>query len=212
MRLGDLFGALRRLWVLSVVVALLVVAAVVLVVRATPPTYEYTASVLLLPPEISRVSNEETDYTRANPLFYLGSLTQARDILIGEMSAKDVREQMEDDFPDTDYAVTPDVLSSGPVVVVKVESTDEDEGSRALDELTDSVPDRLQELQRGLGVKNDAMIQSHPLTRDTTPTVRQTTRLRQGIMAGGALTLVGLFLIGLVDALRRPRRGGRHDG
>lgn len=207
MRIGDLFGAIRRLWILSLLLAVLVGAAVFMVMRSTPPTYEYSASMLLLPPDIKRAELEgEQGYTRANPLFYLGSLTQTRDILIGAMSAKDVREAIEEKYPDTTYTTSDDALSSGPVLVLDVQSTDERQGSEALDSLAAAVPDELRKLQKGVGVKKDAMIQAHALTRDETPTVSQTARVRQGIMAGAALTVVGLFLIGLLDALRAQRR------
>src|SRR3954469_22555225 len=141
MFMGDIVGALRRRWILGVICFILVAAAVVLNLQRSLPSYSYSSTSLLLPPKVSRVIDPSSpDFTHGNPLFFLSSLDQTRDILIGSMNSKDTREQFAKKFPGASYTVTPDVLGSGPVLVVTTKATTDAQSSAAIAGLTTTVP------------------------------------------------------------------------
>ena len=206
----DTSSVLRRRWVAAVVALLAVVAAAGVVVQRTPAVWSYSSTVLLLPPEVSRVANEDgPDYTRGNPLFYLGSVTETRDILVGVMMAKDAAEEVAEEFPGITYSATPDVLGSAPVVVLTVQGSDRVVAGEAVTAITDSVPRHLNEIQGGLEIKKGARITAYTLTRQASPTASHKDRIRAGVMVGGALGLLALFAIGAGDALLQSRRRTR---
>lgn len=212
MSLRDLFDAVRRRWLVAVVGCLLVLGAVGWVVRATPATYTYTSSVILLPPEISRVVDpNEPDYTRSNPLFFLGTLGQARDILVGSLNSNDSAKEVERRYPGVKFTAKPDALSTGPIVVISVEGSSKQTANGALDSLTGGIDERLGQIQDELDIQPKAQISVHVLTRDSQPQVSHKDAIRSGIVVGGGLGLLLLFGIGVLDALK-GRRSGRRGG
>ena len=154
-------------------------------------------------------AQDGADYTRGNPLFYLGSLTQTRDILVGVMTAKDAAEDVAEAFPGVTYSAAPDVLGSAPVVVLTVQGADPVVAGEAVTAITDSVPRHLNEIQGGLQIKKTARITAYTLTRQASPTASHKDRIRAGVMVGGALGLLALFAIGAGDALLLARRRSR---
>ena len=209
MSLRTIVDVLRRRWLPATVALLLVAASAGLAVRATPPTYSYSSSVLLLPPEVSRgVSSGQLDFTQGNPLFYLGSLGQAKDILIASLSSKQTSDAVLAEFPTVTYEAASDVLNTGPIVVITTDSSSEAEAEAALSLLTDRVDQNLASLQKALDIKPQALISSHVLTRDSTPEVSYTGSIRAGVVVGGGLMLVLFFLLSLLDSLLLRRKQG----
>lgn len=212
MSVQAILDVLRRRWKVATAGLLLVLVAVGLVVRAVPSTYSYTSSVLLLPPEISRVTDPTMpDYTKSNPLFYLGTLGQARDILIASLTSKDMADQMDAAYPDVTYKVAPDVLSTGPIVVIVTESPSRKDASAALDMLTGDVDDHLAKIQSELDIEQDAMVGAHLLTRDKRPEQSFKAPIRAGILVGGALSMMLLFGLAVLDPFLVRRRARKDD-
>lgn len=213
MSLRTIVDVLRRRWLAATVGLLLVAAAVGLAVRATPPTYSYSSSVLLLPPEVSRaIGSDRLDFTQGNPLFYLGSLGQAKDILIASLSSRQTSDAVLAEFPKVTYEAASDVFNTGPIIVITTDSSSEAEAEAALSLLTNQVDQNLVGLQEDLDIKPQALISSHVLTRDSTPEVSYTGSIRAGVVVGGGLMLVLLFLLSLLDSLLLRRKQGVGDG
>ncbi|WP_141014141.1 Wzz/FepE/Etk N-terminal domain-containing protein [Nocardioides sambongensis] len=201
----------RRRWFALAAIVLTVAGAVALGLRASP-SYSYSSTVLLLPPELSRVQEPDTvDYTKGNPLFYLGSLTQSRDILINGLSARDIQSDLAKAYPTTAFAIEPDILSSTPVVVITATSSSDAEASAAAAQLTAMVPTELAQLQAGLGVEEDAQITSHDVLEDTTPEVSHKGQIRQALVGGAGLALLLMLAIGAIDGLLRARAARRSN-
>ena len=210
MFMGDIFGALRRQWILALLCLVLALSATLLTVQRSKPTYSYSSTLLLLPPKVSRVTDPSTpDYTHGNPLFFLNSLDQTRDILIGSMTSGETQEEVADRFGAVTYTVTPDILGSGPVIVVTAEATSDAAAAAAREELVKLVPDRLTKLQSQVGVETSAMITATAITDDATPAISHKAQVRSAITTFGALVVLALFFIGIVDALRVARSNRR---
>lgn len=212
MSLRAILDVLSRRWQAAAAAMLCVIAVVVFAVRATPPTYSYSSAVLLLPPEVSRaVTSSQPDFTQGNPLFYLGTLGQATDILIASLSSKQTSDLVLAKFPHVTYEAAEDVLSSGPIVVITSESSSKAEADGALSMLTSQAAQNLGSLQSDLDIEPRALISSHVLTRDKTPDVSYTDSIRAGVVVGGGLMLALFFLLGMLDSLLLRRRQRSDD-
>jgi hypothetical protein len=208
--MGTLLAALWRRRIMTLVAVLLALTAGVGMALRGGPTYSYSATVLLLPPEGARhVSPGQPDYSGGNPLFFLGSLGQSRDILVGAMMTRDFQNEITAKFPGTKFAVTADILHSAPVVVITSSGPVDESASALVAALVERVPATLATLQEGLGINPSSRVTSHLLTSDRTPEISHKDQIRSGIMVIGALSLVFVFLIGAVDALLGGRRRTR---
>lgn len=207
MHLGDIAGALRRRWLLATMGLLVVVLSAGFMMWKSSPTYSYSSTVLLLPPKVEQTTDDPSvpSYTQGNPLFFLGSLSEARDVLIASLTSSELQKSMADRFPSATYTATRDVLNSSPVVVITVEGTSDDDAAGSLAELTGGVARRLQTLQTNLGITRDAQITSHTLTEDTSPAVSHNDQIRRALIVAGGLGVLVVFLIGAVDAVRIAR-------
>ncbi|MFT4287059.1 hypothetical protein [Nocardioides sp.] len=210
--MGSLIAALWRRKLLTALAALLAAVAGYVVAMTGGPTYSYSATTVLLPPGPARnVAPDTTDYTLGNPLFFLGNLNQARDILIGAMTSKDVEAAIARKYPGTTYSVDGDVLSSAPVVVLTAIGSDEQISKDLVGDLVARLPVVLADVQQGVGVEADAQITSYQLTAEAEPVVSHKAQLRSAIVAVGASAVVLIFLIGAIDGLLRARQARRRD-
>lgn len=202
--MGSLMAALWRRKLLTLLAALLAVGVGYGVAMQGGPTYSYSATTLLLPPGPARaVAPNAVDYTAGNPLFYLGNLGQARDILIGAMTSKDVEEEISDKYPGMTYSVGADVLNSAPVVILNATGPDEEASKALVADLVQQLPSVLASVQEGVGVDAAAQITSYPLTADADPEISHKAQLRSAIVAVGAAAVALAFLIGAIDGLVR---------
>lgn len=210
MDLGTFIGVLWRRRVLTLLALVLAVGSGVAYAVHTGPSYSYSSTVLLLPPDTARKQAEgHVDYTAGNPLFYLGSLEQARDILVSSMSSNDTQEVLLRQFPGATFTVSGDALSSSPVVVVSTTSKDRTAAGGLVRAVTARVPGVLAGIQTQLRIDAGSRITSDVLVTDTRPAVSHKGQIRRAIMATGGLGLVLLFLIGALDAWLRGR--GRRE-
>lgn len=206
----ELLSALRRRWPLTVVAAILVIAGAFGAWSRSSPTYSYSSTVLLLPPPItSHVPSGTVDYTGGNPLFYVGTLNQTRDILVGQLTSKDLQHKMDRSNPGVSFTAASDILNSSPVVVLTTKGYTDASARAAIQTLTGSVATVLSDLQAKLGVKDSAMITSQTLEIDQTSTMSNKPRIRSTILALGGLGLMCLVAIGLIDKALVSRRSRR---
>lgn len=210
MELADLFGALRRWWYLAVVVLLLAVGAGVGLSKVRGPSYVAVTSMVLVPPQ-STVSGAATAsaYAPSNPLLYLGSLSQSRDIILEALNSSEVADRLADRFPTADMAATPAVASSGPIVVLTVTARSSDEALAAMTYAGQQVPVVLDEIQNRLKVDAKSRVTAFALTADTKAAASHKSQLQLSILGGVGVAVVGLFLIAVWDHLIRTRSRNR---
>lgn len=208
-------GVLRRRWQGLLVGVLLAVAAAAGTFASTSPVYSYASSFLLLPPKPSTAQDPAAvAYTRGNPLFYLGSLDQARDILISELASNNQRQALARELPMASYDVSPDALGSSPVVVISVKSASNSGAQEATRRLSRLVPNAVSALQQRLGVDPAARITTEQLNMDRAATVSHKTQIRAVIAVLIAVGLAVLLCLKALDTVltrepRRHRRSGR---
>lgn len=209
----ELLAILRRRWPLTVIAMLLVAAATVGAWTKSSPTYTYTSTILLLPPDTttSKPADPGTvDFTKGNPLFYVAALNQTRDILIGQLTSKDTRESAAEKYPGVSYTAAGDVLGSSPVVVIATTGVSDATTRAAIHGISDSASAVLTSLQQRLGIKSDAMIRSQGLSTDQRPTVSNKSRIRRSVMVVGGVGGLAVTAIALLDVLLRGRRKRRN--
>lgn len=207
MELQTLWRALRRRWYMALVGLLLAASATFLVVGEVGPSYRAQGTVLLFPPSTTLQRAEEV-VTEGNPYLYLGGLTAARDVVLRTMGSQTTRSEIEAIAPGTDYELTPDIDSSGPIVMVTATGPTEALVLEALDTLLRKVPETLVELQSDLDISNAAFITSKLLTQDAQPEVVRKQQIRAGIVVAAGVLALSLLLVALVDGLLRSRPRG----
>ena len=200
----ELIASLRRRWPLLLVALLLTMAAVTFTVRAVPPTYETTASVVLVPPK-------STDDPKANRYLSLGGLSQAASVMVRALNS-DATHAAVGITPDRgEYVVATDFTTSAPILIVTATSHRAGISTRLASDVVQQVPKVLAGLQNRLAIGPDSRIVSIELTRDAHPTVLQKTRIRAGIAVGGGVLVLLVLGIGALDGLLL-RRAARRDG
>ncbi|GAB2596891.1 hypothetical protein GCM10009593_42820 [Microlunatus antarcticus] len=200
----------------------LAVAGTLLTVSLVGPTYEAQGAVLLIPPGTTLDQRPGAAAASGNPYLELGSLSQARDIVIRAVSAKstyleicqsvgDARyESMRRDLcrphPSISFEVTEDFESTAPVILVTAEAGSAENAVTTLTTVMGRVPTSLSELQGGLNLRARAAITSTPIVTDTLPDVQHKDQIRAGVLVGGGVLALGALVIGLVDGLFPRRR------
>lgn len=207
---------LARRWPLAVVAVVVALGGAVHSFTSTGPTYSFTSTVLLLPPAVdTHPAPGSPDYTRGNPLFYLGALNQARDILVATLNSRDAQEKLSRSFSSAGNEISPDIVGSSPVVIVTGKGSDKTEARGVVQYVVKELPSTLKGLQSGLGVSPSAMITSNLLTEDTVPSVSHKAQIRAALLVGGVLGALALASIRFLDIMllgrsqRKNSKGGR---
>ncbi|MBD5831672.1 hypothetical protein [Janibacter melonis] len=205
MQLSDVVSAGRRRWWVVVIGVLFSFAAAYGAYVTTPPTYEATATVLLLPP---RVAVEEGD----NPLLQLGGLNDAVDVLVLELSSQDLRKRVERMQPDASYEVVNEPSTSSPVLLLTTRDVTSEGALQVRDELLATTPQSLAGLQSKITTSSEEQITSRVVSSDKVAEPVGRDRARSALIAfvgAGVLTLIALSL---VDGALRRRTARRAAG
>jgi hypothetical protein len=208
---STILHSIRRRWYLLIVGLIATVAVGAFAYRDAEPTYQRSASELLVPAE-------QTVPEGGNPFLYLGGLAQASDVLVRALGASDLQAPIQSEFPGTSVIVERDVSTSGPIIIITVEGKNDADVGEVFERMLSATPDTLNALQAQADVPRESQITILPITIDPGSTTNDKGRLQIAalVIAGG---LVGtILLIALVDGLilalgRRRRRGkpsGRH--
>lgn len=204
MNLSSLFVAVLRRWYFTLMVILATAGLCYAVLKVVEPTYETKSYVLIMPPLSPDMP--------ANRLLALGSLTQAKDVLIRELDADETRVEIAEIGVGTKYTVEPDFTSGAPMLkITSVGATASDSEALASD-LVERSGELLISLQDTLDVEPKDRITSVVLSRGVADKVGKT-QVRALIAVAGAGLGGGLLLIGLLDgyALRRRARPDQDD-
>ena len=121
MDLRDFVSTLARWWHLTLITLLAAIGAGIGLFNATSPTYTANSTVLLMPPKavLVQAQADKSQYAPNNPLLYLDTLTNSRDVLVRNLSSKDVQDFLEKQQPATTTTVSGDMTSNSPLIIVK---------------------------------------------------------------------------------------------
>jgi capsular polysaccharide biosynthesis protein len=198
MPFGEFVGALRRHWILLLIGLVLTGGLSAGSYVITKPTYEITATVLLLPPASAVAA-------AGNPYLQLGGLRQTVDLMGVALSDQSTKTELLAISGDVDYTVAADTQTSSPILVVDVKDSTQVGATRMRDLLVSRIPERLQSMQEGLNVVSANRVTSTVLTADTEAKEVGHNRLRSVVVVLLAGVAVTLAFIALWDA-RRPRK------
>lgn len=206
MELREFVGALARRWYLTLVAVAACLLAGTAVFRVVAPSYTAEGTTVLLPPMTQVVGLSPKG--AANPLLYLSDLTQTRDVLIQRLGSDTVRNAVSQ--PGMTYTVSPDVNSSGPVIVVSAQAPSPDAAKAAVEGIQRMVPQLLSGLQADLGIDTRSRIESFALTQDQQAVLSHKPQIRLAVLAVVAVAGICFLGIGLLDGvlLVRRRRSG----
>ena len=203
MYLRNLRDSLRRRWYLVVAGLIIVTGLGTLTYLEVPPTYEASASVVLLPPDSAVPEG-------GNPYLYLGGLGQALDVLTRAIDADTTREALLGTDDSLDYTAAPDSTTAGPILLIEASGPTKATTLGVLNAVLDAVPATLGQLQDDLKVAPTAQILSSTLTVDEKATPVGKTRLRILIAVVVGVSAVLLLLIGAIDGLLLRLRPAGH--
>lgn len=201
MYLSNLAMIIRRRWVLALLGLGLSAALAVAGYFVAKPTYQATASILLLPPA-------STVPAEGNPFLQLGGLDLTVDLVGKALSDQAVTQQIEDLSPTAEVEVGSDPSSSGPILRIQVQDKTEAAALEIRDLLVAMTPSRLAELQSNVGVDGSNRVTSSVLVVDAIAEPVGRDRL-VGAVVGGFVGLgLSLILLAVIDnaLLRRKAR------
>lgn len=201
MYLRDVLDSCLRRWWLLVACLAISTGTVLLASTVVLPTYEATASVVLIPPQ----NPEEPDQNR---YLGLGGLTQSADVLSGSMMSEETSDALVAAEPKAEYEVLPDWATSAPILKATTTSKSSDACEAMLELVLAQMPANLQSLQDSVGIKASNQITQVLVSRDTSPAKVQKARIRILAVLAVGLILFSALLIAAVDGLllRRSAR------
>ena len=199
--LSNLAMIVRRRWILALVGLVLTAGLAVAGYFIAKPTYQATASILLLPPA-------STVPAEGNPFLQLGGLDLTVDLLGTALSDQAITRQLEEVSPTVETEVGADPRSSGPILRIQVQDKSEASALEVRDLLVAMVPPRLADMQSAVGVDGGNRVTSSVLVVDAVAEPVGRDRL-VGAVVGGLVGLgLSLVLLVLIDSilLRREAR------
>lgn len=207
MELRDLGRTLARWWYLTLITALVALGAAIGLYKSTGPTYQAQSTVVLLPPPaVIEVAMKNPNGAPRNPLLYLASLTDSRDMLVRAMNGRDGVDAIEKAAPNATVTVAGDATSNSPLIVIKSDGSNEADALAGVKAVNDLIPKTLDEIQKQLKIEKPQLITSMKVTSDSRGTAQNKKALTLGIVGFGGTMLLGLALIALIDGLVRRRR------
>lgn len=196
--LVEVVRTVLRRWYVVVAGLLLTGVLGYVAYTSTPPVYEASGTVLLLPPE-DQVSGEGIQ----NPFLQLNNLDVPTSLVVARLNGDEVREQIVAEQPNALYEVSTDPTMRGPVVLVQVSAQSAKATIDTLELVLAAAPQALADLQRQQDVPKGDSITSMQLAADldATPVTRATTRALVAAVAVGLAITAGATAG--IDALAR---------
>ncbi|MBV1779209.1 hypothetical protein KRR55_08795 [Paeniglutamicibacter sp. ABSL32-1] len=202
MFLQDLGFALLRRWYFVLFGVLVTVAGVFGIYQVVPVSYQATASLVLVPPQTAVIEGE-------NPYLYMGALDQALSVLVVKMNSAQVSEPILQKDPNLSYALTKDVATTGPIILIESEAPVDTTALSIVNQVLKQVPPNLVEIQDALGVPKDARITAMTIVQNRE--AEEVTKKQQRMMIAGAAGGLALTVLvtGLMDKLLTRRKQKR---
>lgn len=205
--LSEILAGLRRRWWLVVLGVAATAVGSVYVMSLVPAEQVARASVLLVPPEV--VVGDT-----GNPYLGLNGLQPAADVLARALNDGQAHVELAPPEGTSDFVVSRDTSSSGPVLVVEVTGTDAVDAVAMLDEVLAAMPPMLEQLQTDVDAPTSSFIRTTVVTRDDIAEASSKSQIRALLVAVVGGLAVTAFITYAVDGLlvRRSlerRRGAR---
>lgn len=198
----EVFAGLGRRWYVLIIGLALTAGGGWYVYQQTPSDYTARSLVLLLPP-VNTVDNASS-----NPFLQLGGLELTARVLVATYSGTAFQDEIAERAPDAEVQVSMDESTQGGVVAVDVKNRGEQQTLDLLDDVTDTVSQRLDGLQSEVGVEEKDVVGSMLLAKDTEakPDYQSLIRILVIVIGGGLVITAALALV--LDVLLRRRRSG----
>lgn len=202
MGVREVFAGLGRRWYVLIIGLALTAGGGWYVYQHTPSDYTARSLVLLLPP-VNTVDN-----TSSNPFLQLGGLELTARVLVATYSGTAFQDEIAARAPDAEVLVSLDESTQGGVIAVDVKDRGAQQTMDLLDDVTDTVSQRLKGLQSEVGVETKDVVESMLLATDTEakPDYQSLIRILV-IVVGGGLVVTGALAL-VLDVLLRRRRSG----
>lgn len=202
MYLIEMWASLRRRWYILVPLLVAAVGLSVLSAVRLGPTYESSASVVLIPPRSATQPN-------LNRFLDLGSLSDSVDVLARSMGSASTSEALEREAPSATYAVERDSATGAPILLVTASSAEKDQAQRMLEAVLERLPEVLDDLQSEVGVVDKYRITMLIVSQDPEPIASQKSRIRLLAVVIAGLLLASVLLVAAIDSLLLRRAGRR---
>ncbi|MGO4957026.1 hypothetical protein ACTQ49_07100 [Luteococcus sp. Sow4_B9] len=208
MDLRDFTSTLARWWYLSLATLLLAIGAGFGLYKSTGPSYTAESTVLLLPPKavLLDAQRDKTNYAPDNPLLYLSSLTDARDVLIRNLDGADAAKELDTKAPGADLTVKGDITSGSPLILVTSDAATEEAALKGTKAVNEMVPAILAKMQDDIDIKPLQRINSITVTSDSEATPDNKNQIVMAIAGFGGTLALGLAAIALLDQARTRRQ------
>lgn len=202
MNLAQTLRRLLRRWYILLLGLLLAAGAVVGVWMKVPPRFERSSTQVLLPGQASLPRGG------GNPYLFIGGLTLAADVVVRAIGSENVVKELEVAHPGIEIAVTRDPTTAGPVILITVGASSDDEAAVILQLLTHRTATVLRELQRDEAIPAKEQMTIVTVTMDEHGTLKDRTRLILSVAAGAGVIALSVLVAALVEGLsgRRGRR------
>jgi hypothetical protein len=216
MNIAETLRGLLRRWYVVIPGLLLAAVAAGYCWLNVPPTYQRSASQLLLPaeatlPEVEIKDDEgEIETLAPNPFLYLGGLNTAADVLVSAVRGAPAVAEAALQHEGAEIEVGRDPMSSGPMLLITVTAPSDAAAAELIDTMLIQTEAVLEQLQTAQRVPETSRVLIAPIAVDTESVLGTKERMLTAAGAGAGLALLTLVLGAAVDGLvRRRRRGGR---
>ena len=199
MSLLETLRALRRRWYITFPGLILACAAAFGAWYAVPPSYERSATQLLLP-------GKHDIPTGSNPLLYLGGLSSSADVLARALSAENILKDVTKGHKGTDVVIQRDGTSGTPFIEITVTSQTDADAREVLSSMVARTATVLAGLQESQNIPASDRITVEPITVATTSTLQQRSRLIATAATGVVIAALALFVAALTEGLASQRR------
>ncbi|GAB2456323.1 hypothetical protein [Xylanimonas ulmi] len=199
MQIADVLKSLTRRWYLTVLTLALTLGGAYAVFVTVPPTYQQTASIVLVPGPASVAEG-------ANPLLYLGGLTYQRDLLLRSLGSGSVRGPLLQEHDGADFSVDPDYATQSPVVLITAVGPTPGETTAMLNAVQAAAQVQLDRVQEQVNAPQDTLSGIVQVGEDTSPSTVNSDRLKLTGLTGAVLGVVGVLLTIFIDVRLVARR------
>ena len=200
--LSDIVGSMKRRWYIALVGLVATGALGYFAALASPPTYTARGLVLLLP-------SKAVTGAGGNPLLVMDGLGLPAAVLVAYYQGGPVGAEIAEEVPDTNFVVSVEESTRGPLLAVDVSAPSAESALAALNYVSDSIPENLERLQTEVGAPEDALVTSKPLTMDTEATRDTSGAMRLQILAILAGLVATAVVTSAFDGLLLRRAQGR---